>query len=362
MACLKKGCTLEGYDDRMIICWLCHGLCHFKCSGLSGLVAESISKHKNLHWRCNGCQKIGADFYRFFQSTKNNFLQIQNNLINLSGQISSYGKLFEDFKSLEGLQSPQLPSPTRRKSPRFLNNENSNQELNLNLNNSATTSSFALPNLNQNAKSNSVEILINKTNTNTVFSSPLTTNDNGQNAVDTSASNIAPSLSVTTPQSCSNASVMSTTTIPQPFANAQNFTDPINSGRLINLDASSPMPYSSSLGTTIADPETSTVPRALRTIPPKKTIFATRFAQDTTAAEMKSFVMSKIQNVNLEEILVYKMNSRYRASFKIIVPEDLFQQIVNPDFWPKNALVREFIYKEEDNVRLPRSVDPTPKN
>ena len=76
MSCLKKGCTLDGFDDRMIICWLCHGLCHFKCCGLSGLVGESVAKNKSLHWRNNGCQKISSDFYRFFQSTRNNLLQI----------------------------------------------------------------------------------------------------------------------------------------------------------------------------------------------------------------------------------------------------------------------------------------------
>lgn len=70
---------------------------------------------------------------------------------------------------------------------------------------------------------------------------------------------------------------------------------------------------------------------------------------------MKFHIVSKIENCIPEDINVYKINSRNRASFKIIVPENLFQQIVSPDFWPKNALVREFKYREEDNARLPNS-------
>ena len=56
----------------------------------------------------------------FFQNTRNNFLQIQNNLRNVNHQINAYEKIFNDFKNLDGLQS-LTPSSTRRKSPRFVN-------------------------------------------------------------------------------------------------------------------------------------------------------------------------------------------------------------------------------------------------
>ena len=89
----KLRCTLDGSDDRMVICWLCHGVC----------IVGVMDARKR---------------------TGNKFLQIQNNLSHLNDEINVYGKLFNDFKNLDGLQSP-APSPTRRKSLRFVNTENS---------------------------------------------------------------------------------------------------------------------------------------------------------------------------------------------------------------------------------------------
>lgn len=95
----------------------------------------------------------------------------------------------------------------------------------------------------------------------------------------------------------------------------------------------------------------------LRTISPRKTIFATRFHYDTTVDEIKNFIKNKFNDEMPENLLVFKINTRNRASFKIIVPAELFDQIVNRTFWPKNALVREFIYRDEDLARLPSSAN-----
>lgn len=97
----------------------------------------------------------------------------------------------------------------------------------------------------------------------------------------------------------------------------------------------------------------------LRTIPPRKTVFATRFHYDTTVDEIKNFIKTKFNDKLPENVLIFKINSRNRASFKIIVPVELFDLIVNPIFWPKNALVREFIYREENFARLPSSANQT---
>ncbi|XP_075150626.1 uncharacterized protein LOC142224724 [Haematobia irritans] len=44
------------------------------------------------------------------------------------------------------------------------------------------------------------------------------------------------------------------------------------------------------------------------------------------------------------------------ASFRILVPEDIFDIVVKPDFWPPRTVVHEFVYKpnpKKDVVRLP---------
>ncbi|KAI8122780.1 hypothetical protein CVS40_6538 [Lucilia cuprina] len=75
--------------------------CHFTCSELSGLVAEAVSKNKDLHWCYESCRKFEIRRIR----------------------ISAYGKLFDDFKSLHNLKSPPQSSPKRRKPARNLTKE-----------------------------------------------------------------------------------------------------------------------------------------------------------------------------------------------------------------------------------------------
>lgn len=121
--CLLKNCSINSDDDRMISCWLCHGLCHFKCSGLKTLVAEALRNVSGLHWCCWDCRKIGAEFYRFFQNTTKKFLDLKDQAAKLNESINAYGKLFDDFKSLDNLKSPPVPSPKRRKSARNIDKE-----------------------------------------------------------------------------------------------------------------------------------------------------------------------------------------------------------------------------------------------
>lgn len=299
MACIKKGCTLDHNDERMIICWLCHGLCHFKCSGLSGLVAESISKHKSLHWRCNNCQQIGAEFFRFFQSTKDTFLQIRNNMVNLSNQINEYGKLFEDYKTLENLKSPVESSPKRRKSPRIFNKDN-HLEIN----------------------GNDIE-----------FGTPC-----------------GPTLSlpktavIPDKQSTRDTNLNNCNTIP---SNIEIVMDPTSS--------------------TSSNANRDNVPKQLIVIPSKKSIFVSRFAAETSTIDIDHYIKTKLNfNADISSFKFSYSQPRDITSFKIMVPNDLFEKIVNPGFWPENTVVHEYVYKNNSRanniVRLPSNDTTNPKN
>ena len=185
--CLNKNCSIVSDDERYIVCWLCHGLCHFKCSGLPVLVAESLTKHKGLQWCCNGCRKIGVDFYRFFQGTKTHFLEIQNNISDLSNRINSYGKLFDDYKSLNFLNSPNQSSPKRRISARNLNKPNPPQE------NGPSSSKY----------SNIEKLNSNKSSVNS---------DNTQSSI----SSISVPNEINTVSNASNFNLQSDTSVPKP--------------------------------------------------------------------------------------------------------------------------------------------------
>ena len=103
----------------------------------------------------------------------------------------------------------------------------------------------------------------------------------------------------------------------------------------------------------------------LRAIPPKKTIFVSRLASETTIEDIEFYIKSKMdQNI---EFSTYKFNysqPRTITSFKITVPLDIFDTIVDPGFWPVSTLVREYQYKEHQRnaVHLPSRNPNAPKN
>ena len=67
------------------------------------------------------------------------------------------------------------------------------------------------------------------------------------------------------------------------------------------------------------------------------------------------------------EFSTYKFNysqPRTITSFKITVPLNIFDTIVDPGFWPVSTLVREYQYKEHQRnaVHLPSRNPNAPKN
>lgn len=284
MTCIMKKCGITNDEEIMICCWLCNGMCHIKCSGLSGLVAGSLSKDNGLAWRCNDCRKISITFYRFFQANKSRFSEIQEEANKLCDKISQYAKMFEDFTSLDSVKSPVQISP-KRKSARI------NNKVKL------TEPSFS-PSLPPNPESATSSV-----------------NDRG------------PTILRKTSDS-SNA-------VPIINCNATNSIDLINSGN--NCAATGD----------------------LRVIPPRKQIFISRFAFDTSVDEIDAYIKSKIgKSVDLNVHKFTYSQMRTITSFKLTVPFEIFNVIIDPSFWPEHVLVREY----EQNVnRRPVNVAYLPK-
>lgn len=298
MTCLIKGCTIEVNYERMLGCWLCHGLCHFKCSGLPVLAAEAVTRHKGLHWCCPDCRHVGASFYRFFQGTQTNFLEIQKEASELSDRISAYGKMFEDFKSLDNLKSPTQSSPKRRKSARKKDKRDDSADI------SDTPVSSKLPTTNDDFTTN-----LKKTPKN---NQPL-------NPMDT-------------------------------LLNKSQTTEPLNYAKALK----SPGPASSN---------TQSIRHPLRAIPPNKNVFVSRLASETTIDDVEYYIKSKLASNAV--ISVYKFvysQPRSITSFKITVPDEIFNIIMHPDFWPVSTFVREYKEKQRTAVHLPSREFNIPKN
>lgn len=307
--CLSKSCTLASDDERMVVCWLCHGVCHFKCSGLRTLVAEALHSTKGLHWCCNGCQQIGVEFYRFYQSTKNTFINIQTKMSVLSNEICSYGNLFDEFKQLNYINSPPHSSPKRRKSSRKNNKEH------------------PVLNLGPSSSNGNVPIINNHC---------LPTENPVLNLGPSSSNSVGSIIN----NHCLPNSSVTTTNIPtDKDCNIQRVSVPVNNNIVYNPPT---------INMNNAENE---LTNQLKIIPPKKSIFISRFAFDTSVEDINFYIKSKLNfgaDISINKFTYSQPRSI--TSFKLTVPANLYETIVNPDFWPNNTLVREYVFKE--NPRL----------
>lgn len=100
---------------------------------------------------------------------------------------------------------------------------------------------------------------------------------------------------------------------------------------------------------------------SLRTVEPLKWIFVSRLHKDIKDDDLNSFIMDKFA-INEPKIVRMKRklesNDRDYVSFKIGVPEDKFDQLLNASSWPSRILIKEFInYRpsSSNNFLVPRS-------
>lgn len=83
----------------------------------------------------------------------------------------------------------------------------------------------------------------------------------------------------------------------------------------------------------------------LRVVPPNKQIFISRFAFDTSADDIDFYIKSKLkQNADITVRKFTYSQPRSITSFKITVPFNIFDRVVDPSFWPNHVIVREYEY------------------
>ncbi|XP_065363213.1 uncharacterized protein LOC135956605 [Calliphora vicina] len=84
-------------------------------------------------------------------------------------------------------------------------------------------------------------------------------------------------------------------------------------------------------------------------VPPRKTVFLSRFDPDTTVEALVKFIKNHSKGFNDSDFIVQKFKfsqPRDISSFKIIAPIKLFDILVDKSIWPDGALVREFIHRD----------------
>lgn len=320
--CMITSCKIKKDDEFMVSCWLCEKYCHIKCApDLTARDTDTLRK-SGVHWCCLSCRNISVRFYKFYKNVHLDIAAIGDDLSSLVERFSKVKNSVAEYSELDTVSSVRvIPSPKRKR-----------------------------PALNPRTTRSSPDEMD--------VGSPFIVNE---------AMGSAPPVSIESSQ------------VPGVLANGRDSIPGDVQVDLIPSDGvlvkpAPPVPMNLSFAEVVAaesdvvtSPMSGTKPRDLIVIPPKKTIFVSRFAPDTTVDEIKHYVLSRIGKEC--PIDPYRMKGSYSdsfSSFRIVVPDELFTTIVDRKFWPPGSFVKEFVYRESSrrrgNVRLPSRVDSASKN
>lgn len=340
MSCMNKNCQYNSYDERMIHCWLCRNLCHVKCAGLSARTADGLNVDKGVRWCCHNCRKVELDFYNFFRSLQSEFSEMEKGFNTLFSRFSEFSKMFKDYPDMDKLAKSPGFSPKRKKSHKKSVPGPIIQSQNLigfeSPQPSTSRAGLAAPPISDIELSKNSAV--SKPTTSTVLTIPVCTN---------SATSVQGVLA-------ENSNSRSSMGLPPPSTENIPEMPPKEDVR--------PTPH---IVVSRPTTETESRSRTLTIVPARRAIFVSRFAPDTTVEDIKYFISCK--GMNSSSIDIFKLKSSYserRSSFKLIVSDDLFPIILNSDFWPVGAFVKEFTYdnnRRQNNIaRLPARTSTTP--
>lgn len=319
MNCSNAKCAIKSEKEPFIVCWLCLIVIHAKCAGLNNRTADDLNgnNESGLRWCCKKCRVYDIQFFTFIKSTRLNFEEILKFFLLIVEKFNIYKEIFENPPSFDKfVDQPVDLSPKRKKS--------------LENNSIATSIADTVPALTTRVEPPENTQSITENNP-LYLGGPSTSKHSLQNGHNT-------------PRSATSL--------------FQKFYTPINS------------PLNSVSGNVngVENPLNSLQPNAakpLKVVSSKKAIFAARFAAETTTDDVSYYIKSKLNSdIDLTVIKFKYTEVRSKASFKIVVPEDVFDTIVNPDFWPKKTIIHEYIYRENKSniVHLPARSDRLPKN
>ncbi|XP_075150868.1 uncharacterized protein LOC142224977 [Haematobia irritans] len=303
MACPIPSCRITKLDEQMISCWICSTSYHSKCAQLAARTIDNLREDKGLRWCCEKCKHIDGEFFTFFKNCRARLDDISRDFDLISDRFKKYKNILDNSSNLDiVLQSPTENSRKRKKSK---SNKNSS-------NNEIETISPTLVNTNNNIHdSETVVIPTNNAETAPLPIPPIIITPSHSNSLNTGTV-VAPATVLT---------------------DTNSFFSPFNTPTNQSPAGSAPKP--------------------LRVLPPMKTIFAARFAPETTEDDIHFYIKSKLNaNVDIKVSKLQFVERRNKSSFKIFVPEDIFDTVVNPEFWPYRAVVHEFVFRDRV-ARLP---------
>lgn len=317
MTCFAPKCTVKKDGERQVVCWLCDDLYHMKCVGLLARTTDQlVDADMGLRWCCLKCRKVDIEFYKFFTSTRHEFSEMHTEFASLYAKFRKFEERFVNFNRLDKLAEEKMSpsSPKRKKGLEMV----TVQQVNM------------------------VEppIVVSEIEEPPVQSlAPPITRARGI---------LSPNLIEFDPKS--------------PIVTADPKLPNVSVGIQGNKSPNVPGSGSERSDTT-SDQYSSSARRELTVVKRRKTIFVSRLTRDTTADDLLHYVKSNLDGEH--DLLCFKINpnsTRGISSFRLIVPCDVFDRIVDCGFWPLGILVREYVYRESSGpspVSLPPHVQPS---
>lgn len=298
MICSHSYCNNSGDNEKIIACWICQQIYHTKCLNVPDHVADDINRNLGLRWCCINCKKYDIDFFKFMKTNRDKFNDLKKEFLVFSSMLNKYEKVFDSFNSLDNVCNPLNGiSPKRKRTSKRIAAKSTD------------------------ANYNPTEVI------NIDSAIPSTININ---------SPIIPIIKpITTIQSIDQNNIINNQ---NNYANLNNNTEEY--------------PTTSSSSNTVA--ATPLVNKKSQ----KKTIFVARLSSDTSTADITNYINFKLGQDCQPS--VYKFNyaeERSKASFKVIIPQEYFNAVIDSSFWPDKTIIREYIYKEKsrnDIAHLPK--------
>lgn len=302
MTCFAPKCTVRKEGERQVVCWLCDDLYHMKCVGLLARTTDQlVDSEIGLRWCCLKCRKVDIEFYRFFTSNRYEFSEMHKEFASLYAKFRKFEERFDKFDCLNELVRTRDNASSSPKRKKVVESISSPQVVNT-----------APPVL-------IYEPMDTQAN---VLALPTTRSRGFQNLIEFDPNSPTASGSLRGTKSPDNVDGISKTA--EPVAKPPTFLNRIPQ----------------------TDPKIS-APKELTVVKPRKTIFVSRLSRDTTVNDLLFYVKSKLDTDH--DILCFKINAnstRSISSFRLIVPCEIFDGIVDSEFWPLGILVREYVYRE----------------
>lgn len=313
MACCYSTCNVKSKSDteeKKIHCSWCDAFAHSTCSGINLRSFNIITDPTNgLNWSCPKCRAHNADLFKFVRQVKEGMRVIGKDLLELMDKFQSLDTLFNspnfvvNTVSLNGnLHTVNQPPPKSR-----CNKESVNRPLLRSVVNvkeqPKTTDSMPV-------------IVINDGDGTKTSSSVVESNDT---SVDEVNSNTVIGLQTSTE------------------------SKPITKSR---ANVSPSLITTVSDVTRLSDEKVVNSAKSLRIIPSRKSIFITRFANETTVDDLQSYITTNCSDIVDTELNIFKLiSSRPReiCSFKITVSAKWYEKLLKKSFWPEGVFIRPFV-------------------